>query len=475
MHISNTQNKISVLIPALNEEETIGQVITIAKSNSNVDEIIVIDDNSIDRTVEIAKAAGARVITGTMLGKGSSMLDGLLVAKNNIIVYLDADIKNYNKDVIELLTRPILNGEADFVKSTFTREAGRITELVAKPLLSILFPEALRFNQPLSGIIAGKREVFQRVTFENDYGVDIGILLDAINMGAKIVEVNIGNIQHKMKPWGKLPKMAKEVAKSILKRANVSIVDFYPPNKASLREKLDTKIPNTDIKLIIFDMDNTLLKGRFIYKAAEEFGFKKNLIEIVSTNNEPYIVTKLIAKNLKGVSAVQLLSVLENIELVEDTVEIVKSFKERGYFVGIISDSYDIIANRVKNKIGADFAIANELEIVNGIATGEVRIPSYFLKSFYSICNHNICKTNVMLNLAAEYEIDIHNCIAIGDSETDVCMVKNAGLGIAFCSSNETLNSVADYVISERSFSKLLDIVNNIEKTTVKSKIILVR
>ncbi|HLD36378.1 MAG TPA: glycosyltransferase, partial [Planctomycetota bacterium] len=189
---------ISVIIPTINEEKTIARVVSLALRAKAVTEVIVIDDKSLDRTVEAAKEAGASIITSTKIGKGASMKDGLLVAHNDIIVYLDGDISNYADDVVEKMAEPLIRDEADFVKSTFGREAGRVTELVAKPLLSLLMPEALKFSQPLSGIIAGRKSFFEKIEFENDYGVDIGILLDMLKTGARIKEVNIGRIENKM-------------------------------------------------------------------------------------------------------------------------------------------------------------------------------------------------------------------------------------------------------------------------------------
>ncbi|MCH7760532.1 glycosyltransferase, partial [candidate division TA06 bacterium] len=99
---------ISVIIPCLNEEKTIEKVILIAKSSEGVDEVIVVDDRSVDRTAEEAKQAGASVITSTHLGKGASMRDGLVVAKNDLVVYLDADVEKYEKDSVERMTEPLL-------------------------------------------------------------------------------------------------------------------------------------------------------------------------------------------------------------------------------------------------------------------------------------------------------------------------------------------------------------------------------
>ncbi|HEX5625094.1 MAG TPA: glycosyltransferase, partial [Saprospiraceae bacterium] len=108
---------ITVIIPTLNEEEAIGQVVQYARSQAHVSEVIVVDDKSLDQTVAIARANGAKVITSTKLGKGASMKDGVLCASNEILVFLDGDIDPYPHFTIKLLTDPILNGEAQFVKS----------------------------------------------------------------------------------------------------------------------------------------------------------------------------------------------------------------------------------------------------------------------------------------------------------------------------------------------------------------------
>ncbi len=214
------KNKVSVLIPARNEEKNIENVIKILKNNNSeiIDEIIVIDNASTDNTNEIALKAGATVVKCINEGKGYAMEIGLEYAKNDIIVFLDADIDNYDKNLITNLVEPIIYRNVDFVKSRFERKGGRVTELVAKPLLNITFPNIYKFSQPLSGMIAGKKEYFKKLTFEKDYGVDIGILLDMITLHANIEEVYIGKINNDSQPWVKLEKMAKEVMSAILKR-----------------------------------------------------------------------------------------------------------------------------------------------------------------------------------------------------------------------------------------------------------------
>jgi glucosyl-3-phosphoglycerate synthase len=454
---------VSVIIPALNEEKTIRQVINLVSRSPVVNEILVIDDKSYDNTIKQSRLPKVRIYTSPLIGKGASMRDGMLLAKNEVIVYLDADILTYPENIVELLSCPILDDEADFVKSSFGRQAGRVTELVAKPLLSLLFPEMSRFSQPLSGMIGAKKSWLKRIDFENDYGVDIGILLDMHSMGARIKEVNIGYIENRMQSWEQLGKMSREVSGSILKRVksiNVRNLETLE-NISVIRTQMDYAIRESLIgmeKMIIFDMDNTLLEGSFIVTAAEEFKFTDELINIVTENSNSYTRTKLIARLLKNRSFDEILEVVDKIKIIDDAASVIRELKKKGYICGIISDSYDIVTNHLKNKLKMDFSIANELEFSKSIATGEVKVPSAFMRNKHSKCNHDFCKSNVLFELAEEYKIDIKNIIAVGDSENDICLVKESGIGIAFCSKNNYLNLVANAIISEKSFVQILDI-----------------
>lgn len=454
---------ITVIIPALNEEETIASVVTFAKGQPQVTEVIVVDDKSLDKTVSIAQENGAKVITSTKLGKGASMKDGILCATNDIIAFLDGDIDPYPHYTIKLMTDPILQGEVDFVKSSFNRNAGRVTELVAKPLLSIFFPALLRFSQPLSGMIAGKKSLFLQLDFRDDYGVDIGILIDMHLMNARMREIEIGYIENKSKPWQALGKMSKEVAQTIIIKAassknpnyNFEEIGVLNEIRSQMEFALDSHLSSLN-KMIVFDMDNTLLQGRFIDTCAEKFKFKKDLMNIRSAESDAIILTKRIATLLKEKTISELIEVAESIPIVNGTKEIVVQLKQRGYIVGIISDSYDCITNHIKTKLGMDFSLSNELEFSKSICTGEVKIPSFLFSNPKSLCKHSLCKTNALLSILEKYNIPKENCIAIGDSMNDLCMIKEAGLGIAFCTKDELVNHHADIVIHEPNFTELL-------------------
>src|SRR5688500_9923115 len=131
---------ISVIIPVLNEAATIENVVRFCLKNEQVSEVIVVDDKSEDDTVNIARSAGATVIISETRGKGISMKDGIRASKNEILIFLDGDIDPYPDNTIADLATPLINDEADFIKGTFARNAGRVTELVAKPLLTIFYP-----------------------------------------------------------------------------------------------------------------------------------------------------------------------------------------------------------------------------------------------------------------------------------------------------------------------------------------------
>ena len=210
-------------------------------------------------------------------------------------------------------------------------------------------------------------------------------------------------------------------------------------------------------KMIIFDMDNTILEGSFITAAAEEFNFRDELIRIVTEYGNPYTRTKSIARLLKHRSFDEILKVADSIRIIEDAPYVIKELKEKGYICGIISDSYDVVTNHLKNKLKMDFSIANELEFSKSIATGEVKVPSAFMKNKHSKCNHDFCKSNVLFQVAEKYQVDIKNIISVGDSENDICLIRESGIGVAFRSQNNYLNMVADMIISEKSFVKILD------------------
>jgi glucosyl-3-phosphoglycerate synthase len=454
---------VTVIIPAYNEAATIRQVIQTVKHSSTVGEIIVIDDKSTDATVAEAEKEYVKIFTSSARGKGISMREGILLAEYEVIAFVDADITTYPNDVIDRLALPILNEKADFVKSYFERQAGRVTELVAKPLLSFLFPSISNYKQPLSGMIAGKKSMLQRITIEEDYGVDIGILIDMHKKGARITEVSLGYIENRMQSILQLGNMSREVTRAILKRSEQVLdttIDLFTG------ELFQTKDPQIEFavkeqakgftRMAIFELDKTILHESFIRHAARKYQFEEELNEVLKAGHPSFIRIKHIAGLLKGLSIADILKTADEIPIIEDAKELIASLKQKGYVCGIVSESFDVVAQHLANKLGMHFSLANELELHKGVATGEVKIPSFFLKNKKSVCRHDYCKSNAVLEIAERYSIERKYIMAMGNSKQDVCMIETAGTGVAFCAQNKSLLKASTYQVLVPKYSFLL-------------------
>lgn len=211
-------------------------------------------------------------------------------------------------------------------------------------------------------------------------------------------------------------------------------------------------------KMVVFDMDNTLLRKRYIEECADHFKFKQALALLRQIDHDPVSLTKRIAWFLKDRKKKELLEIGESIPLVDDIVEVANQLKKRNYTIGIISDSYQIITQMVAEKINADFELSNELQFLGDLATGDVLIPSYFHYSAESTCKHQVCKTNALRHICRAYNTKLENCIMVGDSDNDICILKHSGIGVSFCTTSELVKQAAQQHITSPSFAELLSI-----------------
>lgn len=264
---------ISLGIPTLNEEKTIGKVIRVLKrelmtEQHLLDEIVVIDSGSGDKTLKEAQKAGAKTYLAEAVldkkniyrGKGENLWKSLHVMDGDIIVWTDADIKNIRKQMINGLLGPILtNPKIIFVKGFFQRMVkqgkkkiptygGRTTEILVRPFLNLFFPELAGFIQPLSGQVAGKRKVFEKVPFYSGYGVEIGHLIAIEKKFGlnSMAQTDLGELIHKnqsleglgKQAFGILQVMGKLMAKKKIKKTVLQNTQFVRPllinNKYSL-------------------------------------------------------------------------------------------------------------------------------------------------------------------------------------------------------------------------------------------------
>jgi glucosyl-3-phosphoglycerate synthase len=236
---------VSVVLPALNEEETVASVVdTIAPMLGGlVDELIVLDSGSTDDTEIRAIAAGARVVSReqalpevpTNPGKGEVLWRSLAATTGDVIVFVDSDLIDPDPMFVPRLVGPILTGEGIHLVKGFYRRplkvsggedangGGRVTELVARPLLAALRPELGGVLQPLGGEYAGTRELLTSVPFAPAYGVEIGLLIDTYDrLGLDaIAQVNLGVRAHRNRPLTELGAMSRQVIATLLSRCGI--------------------------------------------------------------------------------------------------------------------------------------------------------------------------------------------------------------------------------------------------------------
>jgi len=230
---------VSVCIPARNEAGTVGPIVrAIVQALTGaaggvplVDEVVVVDDGSVDRTAEIARRAGAQVVsTGSSGGgKGQAMRASLDAADGDIIAFVDADVTNFAPHFVSGLLGPVLtDGSASLVKGFYQRPlhgapdgGGRVTELMAKPVIDQLFPHLAGIEQPLAGETAAPRWVLEKCGLADGYAVEMALLIDvAARFGAgTIAQVDLGIRVHRNRPLAELRPQATDILRAALARA----------------------------------------------------------------------------------------------------------------------------------------------------------------------------------------------------------------------------------------------------------------
>jgi len=223
---------IAACIPARNESVTIEPIVATCRALRDMgllDEIIVVDDGSLDDTARRARRAGATVVTNTFgHGKGQALRCVLDQVRADVIVFLDADVANFAERFVTRLVAPLLaNTSIQLVKAAYERpldgtpgEGGRVTELLARPLLDRFFPELANVVQPLAGETAVRSMALKEISLSDGYGIEIGLLIDIYTRFGRdaIVEADLGQRVHRNRPLHQLRPHAHEVLDAVLRR-----------------------------------------------------------------------------------------------------------------------------------------------------------------------------------------------------------------------------------------------------------------
>ena len=253
--LERKRETITAVLPAREVAETIGPIVEGLRGlGPLIDQILVVDAASSDATAEIARSLGAEVHQesdllpefGQALGKGDAMWRALSAASGDLLLYLDSDTREFSPRFATGMLGPLVAGEdVEFVKGTFGRPfttesgerlpsgGGRVTELMARPLLSAFYPELAGFGQPLGGEVAGRRTLFESIPFASGYAVDIAMLLDVRDaLGtSRMAEVDLGERLNSHQPLLQLGPMAYAVLRVILERLRREgrLLDDYAP------------------------------------------------------------------------------------------------------------------------------------------------------------------------------------------------------------------------------------------------------
>ncbi|MFD3516109.1 glucosyl-3-phosphoglycerate synthase [Streptomyces sp. NPDC058657] len=231
---------VSVVLPALDEEATVGAIVTAIRAELMgpeaggggvplVDELVVIDSGSTDGTAKAAAAAGARVVhrddilprLPAVAGKGEVLWRSLLVTRGDVLCFVDADLVDFDPAFVSGIVGPLLTDPGiDLVKAMYDRplggaagQGGRVTELVARPLLNLHWPQLAGFVQPLGGEYAARRSLLERLPFPVGYGVELGLLVDALHTVGldALAQVDVGVRRHRHQDGQALGRMAATI------------------------------------------------------------------------------------------------------------------------------------------------------------------------------------------------------------------------------------------------------------------------
>ncbi|MEV7095707.1 glucosyl-3-phosphoglycerate synthase [Amycolatopsis sp. NPDC051045] len=267
---------VSVVIPARNEEATVGAIVAAIRDELYgvlVDEILVVDSRSTDATAEVAAAAGATVVAqdavfpelGGLAGKGEALWKGVAATSGDLVVFVDGDLHDFTTDYVTGLLGPLLTDPSvAYVKGFYHRPlgteadgGGRVTELVARPLLNMFWPELAGFVQPLAGEYAGRREVLESIPFVANYGVEVGHLIDLLEQRGldALAQVDLGHRAHRHQSTQALGRMAGQIMQTLFDRLerHGRMVTAAPPATLLAQFRRGTS-PGVEREIVLTDL-----------------------------------------------------------------------------------------------------------------------------------------------------------------------------------------------------------------------------
>ena len=423
-------SKFSAVVPSYNENPRFLTVLTELLKIPQLGELIFVDDGSSDDTENgikqfLSDPRFVYVKHDKNKGKGAALKTGVNKAKNEVILFLDADLGNITCQKILKIVNPVLLDEVDMSRGSFNRKRGRVTEFAVKPMMEILFP-SMYFDQPISGQICAKKSFLKDLEFTDRYGVDIGLLFDAIDSGQRIVEVNIGRLVNRENSTETIKEMSRQVLETMVSRAGL------------IRHKY---------KLVLFTLDNTLVYEKGFSKLYQQLGIEDSIVANHKLLEKKAIsATEYLHRNAKlfqGVKVSTMEDLCSKLSIVRYAPEVIKALVRRKYQVGIISSNFSPIIESYANRLGVHFYNGVYLQKKNGKYTGEITNRSNcWLNNTFSQGFINAFQKSIRAQ-----KIKATETIVVAGNEKILSAIKAAGLSVAYKPKSKILRDSADKTI----------------------------
>ncbi|MBU6389817.1 HAD-IB family phosphatase, partial [Patescibacteria group bacterium] len=396
-----------------------------------LNDLIFVDDGSTDQTEKSVQPYLSDPRFRYMKhpknrGKGAALHTGVNHAKNEVILFLDADLANITAAKIRKIVKPVLTDEVDMSRGSFQMKRGRVTEFAVKPMMQILFPH-IYFEQPISGQICAKKSFLKEATFSSSYGVDIGLLFDAIESGQRIIEVDIGKLEHKANSATIKQEMSRQVLEIMIERAGL------------IRHKY---------KMVLFTLDDTLIYPPSICRLFTALGIEEKMKanqELLT--NGSLTAAEFLRRNarlFKGLEVEQVDTLCSAIPVARYVVEVIKALSRRKYRVGIISGNFSPIVQSFAQRLGVHYWNCVQLESKKGRYTGAIKqrskdwLTAQFTDGFMNAYRKALRSQSVKSN----------ETVMVVGNEQSAALINAAGLGIAYRPKNKALKEAADKVIT---------------------------
>ncbi|OQA52870.1 MAG: Glucosyl-3-phosphoglycerate synthase [candidate division WS2 bacterium ADurb.Bin280] len=431
MKEAKNENICSVVIPAYNEGKTVSYVVGEALKAKEVGEVIVVDDGSSDNTeqkLEKLKTNLKFVYVKHLKnrGKGAAVKTGVKKAKYDAILMLDADLKNITVDKIRKIYMPVLKDEVDVSRGAFRRKRGRVTEYAVKPMMEILFP-GMYFEQPISGQICAKKSFLESVDFESRYGVDIGLLFDAIKSGQRIIEVDIGHLVHKANKEDVIGEMSRQVLETMIKKAGL------------IQHKY---------KVVVFTFDKTLIQTRSLGRIYHKLGIEKEMAklndELCSGKTQYGKYVQKVARLYKDRKISEIEEIVDGVLLSQYAKEIIDALKKRKYQVALVSTNISPIVQAAAKKLGIPIIDCPHLEQKNGKLTGDLTVQS---KEKWASSAVEVANQKALARLLARAKAKHSESVMVVNHPAWLPIIEKVGLSVAFRPEASELKERADKTI----------------------------